>query len=608
MSELQNRRYKEVTPEETVKKLKGLLEKLGIEVVEKWSNESSVGTYSLRVCIKGTDIGQNGKGMTKEFAMASGYAEFFERMQNGMFRFRMEKPTTEIPFVNAPDEKHLTVKEALNIDETGKIKNSFFENIVKQNGKENSIAEEQAQFIKKILNEKSNLVEKEEYNYLPYYSVKNKDLEYVPDRLFSYLFDTNGMCAGNSKEEALIEGLSEILERYVGVKIFKEKVTLPEIPNTYIEKFPKVKKMVDKLKQSTEYYFRLVDCSFGGKYPVAGLYIIEKNTGKFGFKMGAHPDYGIAMERCFTEAAQGRDIYEYARTCLFDFYSGEDSKNRNLSEFIFSDLTAVPFQVIGEKSDFEFTEMPDVSELDNKTLLKKLVGIILEEGKDILVRDVSTLGFPAFSIAIPGMSEISFDPDATYFNLFVTMQRLLKDFGNITLENVKEVIKIMEVIVNQIGYEKLSILVSLKDTSVLPCEQIGEGAKYFLAICYMMDKQYNKAAKMLEDLSFLADNIMENPIERIMLKAVYYYASAMDKLQEHEKAMYYINILFDEEIANCIDISFKDRKNILVNHYEVTQDDYVDNDDSFYMPFMKKIREAQRDNIINQEENKEIFE
>lgn len=608
MSELQNRRYKEVTPEETVKKLKGLLKKLGIEVVEKWSNESSVGTYSLRVCIKGTDIGQNGKGMTKEFAMASGYAEFFERMQNGMFRFRMEKPTTEIPFVNAPDEKHLTVKEALNIDETGKIKNSFFENIVKQNGKENSIAEEQAQFIKKILNEKSNLVEKEEYNYLPYYSVKNKDLEYVPDRLFSYLFDTNGMCAGNSKEEALIEGLSEILERYVGVKIFKEKVTLPEIPDTYIEKFPKVKKMVDKLKQSTEYYFRLVDCSFGGKYPVAGLYIIEKNTGKFGFKMGAHPDYGIAMERCFTEAAQGRDIYEYAETCLFDFYSGEDSKNRNLSEFIFSDLTAVPFQVIGEKSDFEFTEMPDVSELNNKTLLKKLVGIILEEGKDILVRDVSTLGFPAFSIAIPGMSEISFDPDATYFNLFVTMQRLLKDFGNITLENVKEVIKIMEVIVNQIGYEKLSILVSLKDTSVLPCEQIGEGAKYFLAICYMMDKQYNKAAKMLEDLSFLADNIMENPIERIMLKAVYYYASAMDKLQEHEKAMYYINILFDEEIANCIDISFKDRKNILVNHYGVTQDDYVDNDDSFYMPFMKKIREAQRDNIINQEENKEIFE
>ncbi len=622
MSELQNRRYKEVTPEETVKKLKGLLEKLGIEVEEKWSDESSVGTYSLRVCIKGTDIGQNGKGMTKEFAMASGYAEFFERMQNGIFRFRMEKPTPEIPFINSPDEKYLSVEEALGITENEsiknadksstnslyKIKNSFFENIIKQNNKEGKSQTEQIEYIKEILNEKSNLVESEKYNYLPYYSVKNQCVEYIPDRLFSYLFDTNGMCAGNSNEEALIEGLSEILERFVGIKIFKERYTLPEIPESYLEKFPKVKKMIDKLKGNNEYYFRLVDCSLGGKYPVAGLYIIEKNTGRFGFKMGAHPDYGIAMERCFTEAAQGRDIYEYAETCLFDFYGGENSKNRNLSEFIFSDLAAAPYQVIGEKADFAFTEMPDVSKLDNKTILKDLVKTILKDGYDILVRNVSFLGFPAFSLAIPGMSEISFDPDATYFNKFITMQRLLKDFKNINLENIKEIINIMETIVNEIGYEKLSILINLKDTSILPCEQIGSGAKYFLAICYLMDGQYAKAAKILEDLTFLADNLMQNPMEKIMLKAVYYYASAMDKLQEHEKTMYYIRILFDEEIANGIDFSFCNRNDIFCNHYGITEEDYVDNDDDFYMPFMKKIREKQRDNLIDQMDNKEIFE
>ena len=602
MSELQNRRYKEITPEETVKKLKGLLEKLGIEVEEKWSDESSVGTYSLRVCIKGTDIGQNGKGMTKEFAMASGYAEFFERMQNGIFRFRMEEPTKEIPFRNAPDEKHLTVEELMSKE------NAVFQNILKKNNKENVSKQEQINYIKEVLNETSNLVPKEDYTSLPYYSVKNQDIIYVPDRLFSYLYDTNGMCAGNSKEEALIEGLSEILERYVGIKIFKEKFTLPEIPESYLEKFPKVKKMVEKLKENSQYYFRLVDCSLGGKYPVAGLYIIEKNTGRFGFKMGAHPDYGIAMERCFTEAAQGRDIYEYAETCLFDFYGGENSKNRNLSEFIFSDLSAAPYQVIGEKADFAFTEMPDVSTLDNKTILQNLVKTILQDGYDILVRDVSFLGFTAFSIAIPGMSEVSFDPDATYFNKFITMQSLLKNLKNINPNNIKEIIPIMETIVNEIGYEKLSILISLKDISILPCEQIGSGAKYFLAICYLIDGQYAKAAKILEDLTFLADNIMQNPIERMMLKAVYYYASAMDKLQAHEKAMYYIHILFDEEIANGIDFSFRDKENIFCNHYGITEEDYVDNDDDFYMPFMKKIREKQRDNVIEQMNNKEIFE
>ena len=281
MSELQERRYKEVSPEETVKRLKKLLDQLGIEVEEKWSKESSVGTYSLRICIKGTDIGQNGKGMTKDFAMASAYAEFFERFQNGIMRFRMEKPTKELPFINSPDEKHLTVEEALNITNNN-LKNSFFENILKQNGKNDCSNQEKIEYIKQILNEKSNLVEKEDYLYLPYYSVKNKEIEYIPDRLFSYLFDTNGMCAGNSKEEALIEGLSEILERYAGTRMVKEKVSLPEIPMEYVEKFPKVKKMVEKLKQRDDYLFKLVDCSFGGKYPVAGLYIIEKNTGRFG--------------------------------------------------------------------------------------------------------------------------------------------------------------------------------------------------------------------------------------------------------------------------------------------------------------------------------------
>ena len=60
--------------------------------------------------------------------------------------------------------------------------------------------------------------------------------------------------------------------------------------------------------------------------------------------------------------------------------------------------------------------------------------------------------------------------------------------------------------------------------------------------------------------------------------------------------------------ADCIDYSFKDEENILVNHYGITEDDYVDNDDSYYMPFMKKLREAQRDNSIDQIENRKIFE
>ena len=598
MSELQERRYKEVLPEKTVEKLKGLLKQLGIEVEEKWIDASSVGTYSLRVCVKGTNIGQNGKGMTKEFAMASGYAEFFERFQNGVFRFRLEKPTKELPFTYAPDERTLSVEKLMNKE------NSFLDNIVEANGHGKDTKEEQIKYIKHVLNQDTILVEKEDYLSLPYYSVKNSNITYVPERLFSYTCNSNGMCAGNSKEEALIEGLSEIFERYAGIEIFKRKLTLPEIPESYIDKFPKVKQMVEKLKKNEKYYFRLVDCSFGGKYPVAGLYIIDKNTGKFGFKLGAHPDYGIAMERCFTEASQGRDIYEYAETCLFDFYDGEDSKNRSFTEFIYGDFSAVPYQILGKKLDYEFTEMPDVSNLDNKEILRRMVKTILDEGKDILIRNVTSLGFPAFRIIVPGMSEISFDPTAKYFNIFATLQQLFSDFRKITKDNIKEVIKLMEIVVNEIGYTQLALLLSLKEDVLLPCASIGSEGKYLLGILYIMDGQYDKAAKMLEDLNFLVENISKNQAENIMVKAVYYYASAMDKLKSHEEAMYYIKMLFDENIAKCIDGSFKDRDNILQNHYGITQEDYVDNNDSYYLPFMETLRKAQKENVVDQMTNK----
>ena len=71
--------------------------------------------------------------------------------------------------------------------------------------------------------------------------------------------------------------------------------------------------------------------------------------------------------------------------------------------------------------------------------------------------------------------------------------------------------------------------------------------------------------------------------------------------------MKYINLLFDKEIAEGIDNSFKDEEKILVNHYGITQDDYVDNDESFYMPFMEKFRKLQKDNTVNQIENRELF-
>ena len=593
MSKLQEMRYKETTPDKTVKRIKEILKNHKIEVEENWTKKSSVNTYSLRLCIKGTNIGQNGKGMTKDFALASAYAEFLERYQNGILVFRQENPSKELPFVYSGDEKKL------NIDQIIKQKDSFIENIFEDNKKEYS---DKKEFLENVFGKEKEIIS------LPHYSVKDKKVVYIPHALSCHLCGTNGMCAGNSPEEALIEGISEILERYVSMQLIYKRVALPEVSDLYIKKFPKVYDMLEKLRKNEDYVCKLLDCSFGGKYPVAGLIVIQKNTGRFGFKLGAHPDYGIAMERCFTEAAQGMDIYDYSQSCLFDFESKDLDKDENVREFVNSNVATIPYNVFSSEKTYPFTEMNDVSELDNKEILKRLINPILKDGYDILIRDVSTLGFPSFRIIIPGMTEMTHSKLAGRFLDFEEIEYLLKDLKRINLSNIDRVIEIMESQINEVGYNSLYMFMNVKDISLLPCENIGNGAKYFLAICYIMKGDYEKAEKLLENILFVAQNFMQNPLTIIQLKAVYYYASAMNKLGKHDKAMYYINLLFDKEIAMIIDDNFKEKEMTLIKHYDINPEDYVENDDSYYLPFMHTLRELQNENIIEQIKLQKIFE
>lgn len=593
MSTLQEMRYKETTPDKTVKRIKEILKKHKIEVEENWTKKSSVNTYSLRVCIKGTNLGQNGKGMTKDFALASAYAEFLERYQNGILIFRQEKPTKELPFIYSGDEKKLTINEII------KENDSFIEKIFEDNKKEYFNKKE---FLNKIFNENEEIIS------LPHYSVKEKKVVYIPHVLSCHLCGSNGMCAGNSPEEALIEGISEILERYVSMELIYKRIALPEVPDSYIKKFPKVNDMLEKLRKQEGYICKLVDCSFGGKYPVAGLIIIQKNTGRFGFKLGAHPDYGIAMERCFTEAAQGMDIYDYSQSCLFDFEDKDLDKDENVREFVNSNVATIPYNVFSDNKTYPFTEMEDVSKLNNKEILKRLITLILKEGYDILVRDVSTLGFPSYRVIIPGMTEMTHSKMAGRFSDFEEIEYLLKDLKRINLKNVNRVIEIMEAQINEVGYNSLYMFMNVKDVSVLPGENIGKGAQYFLAMCYIMKGDYKKAEELLEDILFVAQNLMQNQFALIPFKVVYYYVSAMNKLGEHDKVMYYINLLFDKEIAMAIDESFKERENILIKHYDIKEEDYVENDDAYYLPLMHTLRKMQKENIINQIELKKIFE
>ena len=69
---------------------------------------------------------------------------------------------------------------------------------------------------------------------IPFYHVHDDESVYLPERVLRDAVGTNGMCAGNTATEAIIQGLCEIFERYVLKKILVDDEEPPGIPLEYV--------------------------------------------------------------------------------------------------------------------------------------------------------------------------------------------------------------------------------------------------------------------------------------------------------------------------------------------------------------------------------------
>ena len=71
--------YKDIEPMETISKSIEKLANLGIITQEVW-NRIETEIFSVHLSVLGTTITSNGKGCTRELALASGYGELIERL------------------------------------------------------------------------------------------------------------------------------------------------------------------------------------------------------------------------------------------------------------------------------------------------------------------------------------------------------------------------------------------------------------------------------------------------------------------------------------------------------------------------------------------------
>lgn len=589
--------YKEKNPRETVSFLIKKLYDLGARVTERWNEDNESETCSLRLRFNGTSIGSNGKGIDREYARASAYGELFERLQNDILFNLSDKEYFELKkkfgFMYSPDEKYMSVYEII------KQGGSFIEFIMK---KEDAFdIEKQCDIVRNLLG-----IEGEDNSILclPFYSIGENRVLYLPYDLYSSYYGSNGMAAGNTAYEAIVQGMSEIFERVSQERIHKEHPCLPEIPLESLKKYPHLYNRMKKLKDMKDYNFKLIDCSFGGEYPVVGLIVIEKNSGKYGLKLGCHPNYAVAIERTITEASQGHNISKYSNRSILDFFNREVDNPTNITNGYKYGHAQFPYQLFGK--DYVYDRVENDSQKTNKEYYVEWKDKILNKGYDILIRDVGYLGFPSYHIIIPGLSEIVNSNSDTLKakNTRRYVIDLLENIENVNKNNCQYIISVLNYYADDIFSNRLSNYFNNVDVSNIPYKRCNCDTIYFVAMCYIMLEDYVRAYEhicMIENIRALNNESVE---EDKLLLGIKLYLEGMCVIKEHDTVMDYLMNFFDIEILDKINNLLKDPKDVLVKQY--TFEKKINNCDQL-KNLINNIYVQKKNNIISQNENESIF-
>lgn len=393
-------KFKDSTPEETIAKIQGILAELGIEYIEGIGDSGIENCYSTAVRgIHGLPS-TNGKGITKELARASAYAEFIERLQAGLYlvlyQSVMRDPALNF-HANAPDGKFMTVDELIeNGDWMDHIINSYKDprinrKTIAMNCKAYACADDG-----KIWT-------------VPYYSIFEDKFVYLPTAFIDLMYRTNGNCAGNTKEEAWVHALSEIMERNASKKMIMSGKSYPALSEETLQKFPTVAKIINQIRADGEHDVKVFDCSLGNGFPVIATRVINKNDQTYLVNVGADPILEIAIQRTMTELFQGRSLEKLRAihssqilNTLEDFplisnvfNHTQTSDGMYTADYFCEELTC----------DKKATDFADNSDKNNRELLDYMLDLYRDWNLPVYVRNYSFLGFPSYKFVVPGFSE-----------------------------------------------------------------------------------------------------------------------------------------------------------------------------------------------------------
>ncbi|QHD50796.1 OsmC domain/YcaO domain-containing protein [Vreelandella aquamarina] len=385
---------KDLPLEQTIANMSGILADLGMKIeIASWRNIVPH-VWSLHIRDAASPMCfTNGKGATKESALCSALGEFIERLSCNFFYndqfFGEEIANSE--FVHYPNEKWF--KPGPNDELPKGILDEHCLAIYNPEGElggSNLIDTNSGREDRGIVS-------------LPFVRQSDGETVYFPSNLIENLFLSNGMSAGNTLVEAQVQCLSEIFERAVKREILEQELTLPDVPQEVLAKYPSIVEGINAL-EAQGFPVLVKDASMGGQFPVMCVTLMNPRTGGVFASFGAHPSFEVALERSLTELLQGRSFEGLNDLPLPTFNSQTVSEPNNFVEHFIDSVGVVSWRFFSAKPDFEFSEW-DFSG-SNEEEAETLFGIFEELGAEVYMAVHEDLGAPVCRILVPGYSEV----------------------------------------------------------------------------------------------------------------------------------------------------------------------------------------------------------
>ncbi|UVJ45644.1 OsmC domain/YcaO domain-containing protein [Pseudomonas sp. LS1212] len=399
---------KDLPLEQTIANMSDILADLGMKIeIASWRNiVPNVWSLHIRdahspMCFT------NGKGATKEGALASALGEFIERLNCNFFyndQFWGED-IANAAFVHYPNERWFKPgpKDAL----PAEILDEYCLQIYNPDGELRG---------SHLYDTNSGNVERGICS-LPYVRQSDGEVVYFPSNLIENLYLSNGMSAGNTLAEAQVQCLSEIFERAVKREILEGEIALPDVPHEVLAKYPGVLAGIQGLEEQG-FPVLVKDASLGGEFPVMCVTLMNPRTGGVFASFGAHPSFEVALERSLTELLQGRSFEGLNDLPQPTFESNAVTEPNNFVEHFIDSSGVVSWRFFSAKADFEFVEwdFSGQGENSNEEEAATLFGILEDMGKEVYMAVYEHIGATACRILVPDYSEIYLVDDLIWDN------------------------------------------------------------------------------------------------------------------------------------------------------------------------------------------------